>query len=126
MLAIISLLLIVALSLIVTRTAAVALTYTGLSQQAASFQARSAFTGVGYTTSEAESLVNHPVRRQVVMLLMLLGNAGGDWGLGRVAVASGNSGFVHQSSSNGGDTRITASGRDDKRPMKARAAGCEG
>ena len=33
MLAIISLLLIVALSLIVTRTAAVALTYTGLSQQ---------------------------------------------------------------------------------------------
>ena len=76
MLAIISLLLIVALSLIVTRTAAVALTYTGLSQQAASFQARSAFSGVGYTTSEAESLVNHPVRRQVVMLLMLLGNAG--------------------------------------------------
>ena len=45
---------------------------------------------------------------------------------GRVAVASGNSGFVRQSSSNGGDTRITASGRDDKRPMKARAAGCEG
>lgn len=76
MLAIITLLLIVALSLIVTRTAAVALTYTGLSQQAASLQARSAFTGVGYTTSEAESLVNHPVRRQVVMLLMLLGNAG--------------------------------------------------
>lgn len=76
MLAIVSLLMIVAISLIVTRTAAGALTYTGLSQQAASFQARSAFTGVGYTTSEAESLVNHPVRRQVVMLLMLLGNAG--------------------------------------------------
>ena len=76
MLAIITLLLIVVLSLIVTRTAAVALTYTGLSQQAASFQARSAFSGVGYTTSEAESLVNHPVRRRVVMLLMLLGNAG--------------------------------------------------
>ena len=71
MLAIISLLLIVALSLIVTRTAAVALTYTGLSQQAASFQARSAFTGVGYTTSEAESLVNHPVRRQGVWRLRL-------------------------------------------------------
>ena len=76
MLAIVSLLVIVTLSLLVTRTAGVALTYTGLSHEAARFQARSAFTGVGYTTSEAEDVVNHPVRRRIVMTLMLLGNAG--------------------------------------------------
>jgi hypothetical protein len=31
---------------------------------------------VGFTTSEAEALVAHPVRRRVVMLLMLIGSAG--------------------------------------------------
>jgi len=76
MLAIVSLLVIVTLSLLVTRAASIALTYTGLSHEAAQFQARSAFSGVGYTTSEAENVVNHPVRRRIVMALMLLGNAG--------------------------------------------------
>lgn len=76
MLAIVSLLVIVTLSLFVTRAAAVALMYTGLSHETARFQARSAFSGVGYTTSEAEDVVNHPVRRRIVMTLMLLGNAG--------------------------------------------------
>src|SRR5690606_36218305 len=60
----------------VTRIAAMALMFTGLSREAANFQARSAFTGVGYTTREAEGMVNHPVRRQIVMHLMLLGNIG--------------------------------------------------
>ena len=53
-----------------------ALMFTGLSREAARFQARSAFSGVGYTTTEAESIVNHPVRRKIVMILMLLGNIG--------------------------------------------------
>lgn len=53
-----------------------ALMFTGLSREAARFQARSAFSGVGYTTSEAENIVNHPVRRRIVMILMLLGNIG--------------------------------------------------
>ena len=44
-----------------TRIATVALQLTGLSKANARFQARSAFTGVGYTTSEAEDTVNHPV-----------------------------------------------------------------
>jgi hypothetical protein len=73
---VISLICILALSLIVTRVAAVALALTGLSREAARFQARSAFTGVGFTTSEAETVVNHPVRRKIIMVLMLLGNAG--------------------------------------------------
>jgi hypothetical protein len=49
---------------------------TGLSDHVARFQARSAFTGVGFTTHEAELVVNHPVRRRIIMTLMLLGQAG--------------------------------------------------
>jgi NhaP-type Na+/H+ and K+/H+ antiporter len=56
--------------------ATVALTFTGLSQEAAQFQARSAFTGTGFTTSEAETVVDHPVRRRIIMTLMLLRSAG--------------------------------------------------
>ena len=76
MIAIISLLLIVCLSILITRVASIALTYTGLARESARFQARSAFTGTGFTTTEAEQVVKHPVRRRIVMLLMLLGNAG--------------------------------------------------
>jgi len=72
----ISLLIIVALSLLIMRIATVALAITGLSREVARFQARSAFTGVGFTTGEAETLVNHPVRRRIIMLLMILGNLG--------------------------------------------------
>lgn len=76
MIAISSLLLVVALSLVVTRVATVVLVATGLSRQVARFQARSALTGSGFTTRESEAVVNHPVRRRVVMTLMLLGNVG--------------------------------------------------
>ena len=76
MTAILSLLLVVTLSILVTRVAAIALTYTGLSRQTARFQARSAFSGAGFTTIESEQVVNHPVRRRIVLMLMLLGNAG--------------------------------------------------
>ncbi len=76
MLPIASLLLALTVSLLVTRVASVALAHTGLSRQSARFQARSAFTGVGFTTTESEQVVNHPVRRRILMTLMLLGNAG--------------------------------------------------
>lgn len=76
MLAVASLLVIVLIGLLITRIATAALVATGLSREYARFQSRSAFTGVGFTTSEAESVVGHPVRRRVVMTLMLLGNAG--------------------------------------------------
>jgi len=76
MLAVIALVAAVALTLLVTRVGAIALTLTGLSDELARFQSRSAFTGTGFTTSEAEKILNHPVRRRIVMLLMLLGNAG--------------------------------------------------
>jgi len=76
MLSILTLLTIVTLSLVVTRIATVALAQTGLSKESARFQARSALTGAGFTTTESETVVNHPVRRKVVLMLMLLGNAG--------------------------------------------------
>lgn len=76
MIAISSLLLVIAVSLLITRVATVVLVATGLSRSTARFQARSAFTGSGFTTSESEQVVNHPLRRKVIMQLMLLGNAG--------------------------------------------------
>jgi len=76
MIAILSLILILTFSILVTRIATVALTLTGLSRESARFQARSAFTGVGFTTTESERVVQHPVRRRILLILMLLGNAG--------------------------------------------------
>ena len=64
------------LSLIVIRVGTMALMLTGLSHEAARFQAHSAFTGVGFTTTESESIVAHPVRRHLTMGLMMLGNIG--------------------------------------------------
>ncbi len=76
MTSVISLLIVVALSVLVSRVATVALTLTGLSRDVAQFQARSAFTGAGFTTSESEYVVNHPLRRRIVLWLMFLGNLG--------------------------------------------------
>ena len=76
MVAIVSLLAIITLSIVITRVATVMLTATGLSRDIARFQARSAFSGAGFTTNESESVVNHPVRRKIVLQLMLLGAAG--------------------------------------------------
>jgi hypothetical protein len=70
MVALVSFLLVLTLSIIGERVATVALILTGLSRDAARFQARSAFTGSGFTTSEAEAVMSHPARRRIVMLLM--------------------------------------------------------
>lgn len=64
------------LSLLITKTAAVALSMTGLSWESARFQARSAFTGTGFTTSESRKVVDHPVRRRIILWLMTLRSAG--------------------------------------------------
>ena len=76
MIGIFTLLCTLALSLIITRVATVALQLTGLSREVARFQARSAFSGAGFTTNESEKVVSHPVRRQIIMILMLFGNLG--------------------------------------------------
>jgi hypothetical protein len=71
-----SVIIVVLVSLLVARVGTVALTLTGMSRESARFQARSAFFGVGFTTAEAESVVDHPVRRRIIMWLILFGNAG--------------------------------------------------
>ena len=76
MAALISVFLAITLSLLITRIATEALTLTGLSRTSARFQARSAFTGTGFATSESEAIVKHPLRRRIIMWLMFLGNAG--------------------------------------------------
>ncbi len=76
MVSLFSLIIIFALSLLITKIATESLVHTGLSRQSAKFQARSAFTGVGFTTHEAEKIVNHPLRRRIIMALMLMGNVG--------------------------------------------------
>ncbi len=76
MAALASVLITVTVSLIITRIGTQALAMTGLSRPLALFQARSAFTGAGFTTSESEQVIDHPVRRRIIMWLMFLGNAG--------------------------------------------------
>mgnify|MGYP000847511240 CR=1 FL=1 len=74
--AIIALLVIALVSLLAVRVGATALMMTGLSWDTASFQSYSAFFGVGFTTKEAEMVVNHPVRRRIIRDLILVGNVG--------------------------------------------------
>ncbi len=69
-------LLALALSLVIIQVGTMALMLTGLSREIARFQSHSAFTGVGFTTEEAEAVVNHPVRRHICMALMILGKLG--------------------------------------------------
>jgi len=76
MIALISFLLVILFSVIVVRIGTVALWMTGLSRDVAAFQAQSAFSGVGFTTTESEYVVSHPVRRRIIRILMMLGSAG--------------------------------------------------
>jgi hypothetical protein len=101
MVAIITLLLILIISITITKIATIALTHTGLSKETAKFQARSAFTGVGFTTSESEKVVNNPVRRKVLLLLMILGNAGIVTGVSTLII-----GFVKPSQDTGTWVRV--------------------
>ncbi|WP_124980064.1 TrkA C-terminal domain-containing protein [Nonlabens xiamenensis] len=76
MVAAFTLFLIVSLSALITKIAAIALEHTGLSTESAKFQARSAYTSTGFSTAESESIMKHPVRRKIIYNLMLIGNAG--------------------------------------------------
>lgn len=73
---ILSLLIILAASLLIIRVGSVALRMTGLTPDVASFQAASAFSGAGFTTEEAEYAVSTPGRRAIVKALIRLGSIG--------------------------------------------------
>jgi len=72
----IALVLVILLSALIVKIGSIALRMTGIDRETARFQSLSAFTGTGFTTSEAENIVNHPQRRRVIKTLMVLGNAG--------------------------------------------------
>lgn len=94
MLQVVMFLLIGGVTLIIGRLGSLALTATGLPREIAKFQARSALTGAGYTTNEAESIVNHPARRRIVMTLMAVGSLGSAGVIGTVIASFLNvSGF---------------------------------
>ena len=76
MLAALSLIVILTVSTVIVRSAAVALRHTGLPNNVARFQCLSAFTGAGFTTTETEQIVNYPVRRRIISWLMVIGNLG--------------------------------------------------
>lgn len=74
--AVLSLLIIALVTVFIGRVATLALTATGMPLEAARFQARSALTGVGFTSHESEQAMSHPVRRRIVMQLMFVGPIG--------------------------------------------------
>ncbi|WP_247729616.1 TrkA C-terminal domain-containing protein [Halovivax limisalsi] len=76
MYALVSLILIISLSMLIVRVGTVALTMTGLSEEVASFQSLSAYSGAGFTTEEAEVTTAYPARRMVVKTLIRLGSVG--------------------------------------------------
>ncbi|MEN8694775.1 MAG: TrkA C-terminal domain-containing protein [Akkermansiaceae bacterium] len=71
-----ALVLICLIALLCVRLGSTALQLTGMSQHVAQFQAASAFFGVGFTTKEAELVVDHPVRRRIILHLIVAGNIG--------------------------------------------------
>ena len=90
MVALITVLVVVLISLIVARVGTVALIQTGVPREAARFQARSALSAAGFTTSESEKVVNHPVRRRIILNLMLLGSAGLVAAVGSLVISFGH------------------------------------
>lgn len=74
--AIIPLIIIIGLFFLIVRIATVVLKMTGLDEKTAHFQAISAFTGTGFTTREAEVVLEDEVRRKTVTVLMVMGKVG--------------------------------------------------
>ena len=73
---IIPVIIIVVVSFFIVRIATVVLKLSGLDEKVARFQAVSAFTGTGFTTKEAEVILEDDVRRKTVIVLMILGKVG--------------------------------------------------
>jgi len=88
-------LLAILVSMLFVRAGAIALMMTGMHYEQAKFQALSAFTATGFTTREAEKVVNHPTRRKIISTLMI----GGYAGIAAVLV-SGTSTFAFSTASN--------------------------
>ena len=60
----------------IVRVATVILKLTGMDEETARFQAISAFTGTGFTTAAAETILDDKLRSKTVSVLMVLGKVG--------------------------------------------------
>ncbi|MFC2034099.1 TrkA C-terminal domain-containing protein [Chloroflexota bacterium] len=69
-------LLVILVSFLIVRGGAIALMMTGIDEEKAKFQSLSAFSRAGFTTKEAELIMNNPQRRRIITWLIILGNAG--------------------------------------------------
>jgi len=76
MYAVATFLIVAVFTMVFGRLATGALIATGLPPEVATFQARSAFSGAGFTTTEAENVVNHPTRRKIISAAMFVGSLG--------------------------------------------------
>jgi hypothetical protein len=76
MYAVTTFLVVAVITLAFTKLSTGALMATGMPPELAAFQARSAFSGAGFTTTEAENVVNQPVRRRIIGTTMLVGSLG--------------------------------------------------
>lgn len=74
--AIITLLVVFAASLLIIRAGTIALVMTGMTKKVASLQASSAFSGAGFTTNETERALATPQRRAIIKTLMRTGSIG--------------------------------------------------
>ena len=76
MAAALSALVILTVSVFIVRLGAIALKMTGMPERVARFQCLSALSGAGFTTSESEMIINYPIRRRIIALLIIAGNVG--------------------------------------------------
>lgn len=74
--AVVPVLIIVVIFFFIVRVATVILKLTGMDEKTSRFQAISAFTGTGFTTKEAETILEDEIRRKTVIVLMVLGKVG--------------------------------------------------
>jgi hypothetical protein len=99
--ALVSVIAVVLISMLINRFATIALSLTGMSREEARFQARAAMSGVGLTTRNPDDIVGHPIRRRIVLWLMIVGGAG---------IVTAVASLVLSFRSGGGGSRLTRAG----------------
>ena len=67
---------IVLIILAIIKLGSIAFQFTGMEPKMATFQALSAFTNCGFTTSDAESVVRHRNRRLIASIMIVIGYIG--------------------------------------------------
>ena len=88
---------VICVSYLIVRIGAIALEMTGIERSMAQFQSLSAFSGTGFNTKDTEKIVHHSIRRRIVSILMILGNAGIVSVIATIVLTFANSDSFHPS-----------------------------